>query len=57
MTASIGHSKITYSSKSTYVSWICYFDEGEGSQSGLVLEALLPYWSSWFIPSSGGRIA
>lgn len=31
LTASIDFSKVTSSSKSTYVSWICYFYEGEGS--------------------------
>lgn len=38
--------------KSTCASWR-YFGEGEGSQGGLLLEALLSYWLSWFIFSSG----
>lgn len=45
------------SSKSTYASWIRYFDEGEESCSGLVLEALLAYWLSWFILPKGRRMA
>lgn len=39
--ASIGHSNPMSSSKSMNASWIGYFDEGEGSCSELVLEALL----------------
>lgn len=41
------------SNKSTFVSWIRYFDEGEGSLSGLVLETLLAYWLSLFVWLSG----
>lgn len=37
------------SSKCTYASWIQYFDEGERKESGLVVEALLLDWLSWFI--------
>lgn len=36
LTATIGHSKATSSSKSKYASWFHCFDEGEGSRSGLV---------------------
>lgn len=43
LVAAICHSKATSSSKSTYLSWIRYFDKGEGSCSRLVLEALLAY--------------
>lgn len=31
------------STKATYILLIYFFDEGEGSQSGLVVEALLSY--------------
>lgn len=55
--ATVSHSKATSSSKSTYVSWIPYFDEGKGSHSGLVLEALLAYWLSWFILRSASEMA
>lgn len=41
------------SSKSTYASWLKYFNEGEGSRKRLVLEALLLYWFSWLVLSSG----
>lgn len=37
---------VASSTKSSYSSWICYFDEGEGSRSGLILEAMLAYWLS-----------
>lgn len=37
------------SKKSTYASWIRYFDEGEGNQGALVLDVLLSYWLSWFV--------
>lgn len=36
-----------------YASRISYFDESEEGRSGLVLEALLAYWLSWFIIPSG----
>lgn len=39
--------------KSTYAMWLRYFDESEGSQSGMVVEALLSYWLSWFVLLSG----
>lgn len=32
--------------KSTYITWLRYFDEVEGSQSGLVLKTMLSYWLS-----------
>lgn len=35
--------------KSSYSSWTHYFDEGEGSHNGLIMEALSTYWLSWFI--------
>lgn len=43
------------STKSSYSSWIRYFDEGEGRNIGLTLEALLVYWLSWFIFLSGSE--
>lgn len=43
LTAASSHSKVASSSKSTYAPWIHYFEEGEGSRSRLVLEALLAY--------------
>lgn len=39
--------------ESTYMSWLRYFGEGEGNQSGVVLEALLSYRLSWFVVLSG----
>lgn len=39
--------------RSLYSSWILYFDEGEGSRSGFILEALLAYWLSWFRSEDG----
>lgn len=43
LTVAIGHSSAISSSKSTYASWISYFDEGKRSDGGLVLEALIAY--------------
>lgn len=37
------------STKSSYTSWIQYFDEEEASRNDLILEALLAYCLSWFI--------
>lgn len=43
LVVAIGYSKAPSSSESAYTSWIHYFDEGKGSRSSLVLEALLTY--------------
>lgn len=40
-------------SKFIYASWIRCFEEGEGREGGLVVEALLPYYLSWFILPRG----
>lgn len=41
------------STKSSYSSRIHYSYEGEGSPSGLALEALFACWLSWFVFPSG----
>lgn len=43
----------TSSTKSSYASWLRYFNEGDGTRSGLIVETFLANWLSWFIFPSG----
>lgn len=47
LVVSIGQTKATCFSKSTYASWIRYYDEGEGSQSSVSLLVVVVYSAKW----------
>lgn len=55
LTSGIAASKT--SDKSSYATWLRFFDNGEGSHRGLVLEALFSYWLSRFLLPMGWRVA
>lgn len=31
------------------LSWLCYFEKGEGSKLDCIMEAFLAYWLSWYV--------
>lgn len=37
------------SSMSTYATWLLFFDEGDDSKSGYVMEAFLAYWLTLYV--------
>lgn len=45
-TVQLLNAALRVSNKSTYISWIRYFREGEGRQKGVMVEALQSYWLS-----------
>lgn len=56
LTKSLSSSKYS-TNKATYLSWVKYFDYGEGRDSKFQLEAFLAYWLSYFVfrsPPEGG---
>lgn len=47
------HDNVKRVGKSTYATWLKFFNKGEDSRSGYMVEAVLAYWLSYFILSSG----